>query len=187
VKINDIGGDNNGDNNRGGRSGEADPGRRRLLTRLSVAAGSLIAIMAGLPTIGYILLPVFRKMHRQWVSVGPADRFTVGDTVLVSFENPSAKPWAGVTGKTGAWVRRVGDSDFIAFVLNCSHLGCPVRWEASPKLFICPCHGSVYYEDGTVAAGPAPFALQRFQVRVRGGQVELQSRPIPITEAAERE
>ncbi|MDR3570440.1 MAG: Rieske 2Fe-2S domain-containing protein [Syntrophobacteraceae bacterium] len=170
------------DNDSAVRSGQEDPGRRRLLALLGVAAGSLIAILAGLPVIGYIVLPVTRKMHRQWVSVGPVDRFPVGDTVLVSFENPSATPWAGVSGKTGAWVRRGGDSNFIAFVLNCSHLGCPVRWEASPKLFICPCHGSVYYEDGTVAAGPAPFPLQRFQVRVRGGNVELQSRPIPITE-----
>ncbi|MCG6973734.1 MAG: Rieske 2Fe-2S domain-containing protein [Desulfobacterales bacterium] len=170
------------DNNEACRSGEENPGRRRFLARLGVAVGSLIAIMAGLPVIGYILLPVSRKMHRQWVSVGPADRFTVGDTVLVSFENPSARPWTGVSGKTGAWVRRVGDGNFIAFVLNCSHLGCPVRWEASPKLFICPCHGSVYYEDGTVAAGPAPFSLQRFRVRVRSGQVELESRPLPFTE-----
>ncbi len=170
------------DNNKVGRAGEEDPGRRRFLARLGVAAGSLIAIAAGLPVIGYVLLPVSRKMDRQWVSVGPADRFTVGDTVLVSFEDPSARPWAGVTGKTGAWVRRVGDSSFIAFVLNCSHLGCPVTWEASPKLFFCPCHGSVYYEDGAVTAGPAPFPLQRFRVRVRDGQVELETRPIPITE-----
>ena len=175
------------DNIGAGRSGEEEPGRRRFLIWLSVAAGSLIAIMAGLPVISYILLPVSRRMHRQWVSVGAVDRFTVGDTVLVSFENPSARPWAGVTGKTGAWVRRVGDSNFIAFVLNCSHLGCPVRWEASSKLFICPCHGSVYYEDGTVAAGPAPFPLQRFQARVRGGHIELESRPIPITEDRKRE
>jgi len=171
------------DNNRAGRSGEKDQGRRRFLSMLGVAAGSLIATMAGLPVLSYILLPVSRRMQRQWVSVGPADRFAVGDTVLVSFKNPSATPWAGMTGKTGAWVRRVGESDFIAFVLNCSHLGCPVSWEASPKLFICPCHGSVYYEDGTVAAGPAPYSLQRFQVRVRGGQVELESRPLPFTEA----
>jgi quinol---cytochrome c reductase iron-sulfur subunit, bacillus type len=170
-------------NKRACGSCEEDPGRRRFLVRLGVAAGALIAAMAGLPVLSYILMPVSRKMHRQWVSVGPADKFTVGDTVLVSFKNPSATPWAGVSGKTGAWVRRVGENDYIAFVLNCSHLGCPVRWEADPKMFICPCHGSVYYEDGTVAAGPAPFPLQRFKVRVRGGQVELQSRPLPFTEA----
>ncbi len=171
------------DNDTTCRCGETDPGRRRFVARLGVLAGSLIATLAGVPVLSYILLPVSRKMLRQWVSVGPAHRFAVGDTVLVSFENPSARPWAGVTGKTGAWVRRVGENDFIAFVLNCSHMGCPVTWEAASKLFFCPCHGSVYYEDGAVAAGPAPFALQRFHVRVRGGQVELQSRPIPITEA----
>ena len=170
------------ENNKSDRSGEEDPGRRRFLARLAVAIGSLIAILAGLPVIGYILLPVSRKMHRQWASVGPVDRFTIGDTVLVSFENPSERPWAGVTAKTGAWLRREGDNDFIGFVLNCSHMGCPVRWEAASKLFFCPCHGSVYYEDGSVAAGPAPFALQRFRVRVRDGKVELESRPIPITE-----
>ncbi len=163
---------------------EEDPGRRRFLARLGVAVGALIALMMGVPVLSYILAPVSRKMHPKWVSVGMADRFTVGDTILVSFKNPSATPWAGVTGKTGAWVRRVGERDFIAFVLNCSHLGCPVRWEPDPKLFICPCHGSVYYEDGSVAAGPAPFPLQQFKVRVRDGQVELESRPIPIKEAA---
>ncbi|MDA8086376.1 MAG: Rieske 2Fe-2S domain-containing protein [Nitrospiraceae bacterium] len=165
----------------GQTSGEADPVRRRFLARLGMAAGTLLAIAAGLPVIGYILEPAFRRMQRQWVSVGPVDRFAAGDTVLVSFENPRALPWAGVTAKTGAWVRRVGDTNFIAFVLNCSHLGCPVRWEPSSKLFICPCHGSVYYADGTVAAGPAPLPLQRFHVRVNNGQVELETRPIPIT------
>jgi menaquinol-cytochrome c reductase iron-sulfur subunit len=157
-----------------------DNGRRRFLGWLSVIAGSLLALAAGLPVVGYVLAPLLGARRRYWVSVGPVDRFTIGETMLVSFENPTAEPWAGVTGKTGAWVRRVGNADFIAFVLNCSHLGCPVRWEPSAKLFMCPCHGGVYYEDGAVAAGPPPIPLQRFRVRVNNGQVELETRPIPI-------
>jgi menaquinol-cytochrome c reductase iron-sulfur subunit len=159
----------------------ADRGRRRFLVWLSLCSGSLVAAAVGLPVIGYILAPIFRKSPHDWMTVGPVDRFEVGDTVLVSFENPAAMSWAGVTGRTGAWLRRVGERDFIAFVLNCSHLGCPVRWEPASKLFMCPCHGGVYYEDGTVAAGPPPMPLQRFQVRVRNGRVELDSRPVPIT------
>lgn len=158
-----------------------DNGRRRFLGWLSLLAGSLLALAAGLPVVGYVLAPLLGTRRRYWVPVGPVDRFTIGDTVQVSFENPTAEPWAGVTAKTGAWVRRTGNADFIAFVLNCSHLGCPVRWEASSKLFMCPCHGGVYYEDGTVAAGPPPMALRRFRVRVNNGQVELETRPIPIT------
>jgi quinol---cytochrome c reductase iron-sulfur subunit, bacillus type len=39
----------------------------------------------------------------------------------------------------------------------------------------------VYYKDGTVAAGPPPHPLIRFEVRVNNGQVEIMSAPTPIT------
>ena len=45
---------------------------------------------------------------------------------------------------------------------------------------MCPCHGGVYYEDGSVAAGPPPHPLSRYPVRVTDGQVEIRTDPIPI-------
>jgi menaquinol-cytochrome c reductase iron-sulfur subunit len=48
---------------------------------------------------------------------------------------------------------------------------------------MCPCHGGVYYEDGTVAVGPPPAPLARYPVRVRDGEVEIQTRPIVIQRA----
>jgi Rieske Fe-S protein len=43
---------------------------------------------------------------------------------------------------------------------------------------MCPCHGGVYYEDGTRASGPPPRGLFEYEYRirkntlwVRGGQV----------------
>jgi len=113
--------------------------------------------------------------------VGSVDSFEIGRTVLVSFADAGSEPWAGVTAKTGAWLRRLGEREFVAFAINCTHLGCPVRWEAGPKLFMCPCHGGVYHQDGTVAAGPPPLPLRRYGVRVRDGQVEVETGPLPIT------
>ena len=98
-----------------------------------------------------------------------------------TFDDPQALPWAGVAGKTAAWLRREDDARFVAFDVNCSHLGCPVRWEPEAELFMCPCHGGVYYGNGQVAGGPPPQPLHRFQTRVQNGQVELQTRPVPIT------
>ena len=51
--------------------------------------------------------------------------------------------------------RRESEGQFIAFSANCTHLGCPVRWMRMQDLFLCPCHGGVYYKDGSVAARPS--------------------------------
>ena len=72
---------------------------------------------------------------------------------------------------------------FIAFSAHCTHLGCPVRWMPEANLFLCPCHGGVYYGDGKVAAGPPPRPLFRFEVRVQDGQVQIKTAAIPIATA----
>ena len=102
--------------------------------------------------------------------------FEIGSTVLVNYEDPSPEPWAGVTAKTGAWLRRVSQKEFIAFSINCRHLGCPVRWVDDARLFMCPCHGGVYYEDGTVAGGPPPKPLARLSVDCARGKSKSKPR-----------
>ena len=42
-----------------------------------------------------------------------------------------------------------------------------------PDNFICPCHGGVYDFQGKVIGGPPVRPLDRFQTRVRNGQVEI--------------
>jgi menaquinol-cytochrome c reductase iron-sulfur subunit len=154
--------------------------RRQMLGRMSVALGVAGGAALGAPMVGFIVGPLFRKAPGMWRPVGKIEQFKIGETVNVVFEDESPLSWAGVTAKTAAWLRRVNEHDFIAFTVNCAHLGCPVRWLPDAHLFMCPCHGGVYYEDGRVAAGPPPHALERYPVRVNDGQVEIQTEPIPI-------
>ena len=154
--------------------------RRRFLGRLSIALSGLIATATAVPVIGFLLSPLTRKSPRVWRPVGPVDAFAVGRTVNVTFEDASPLPWAGVTAHTAAWLRRDAAEHFTAFTVHCTHLGCPVRWVADAELFLCPCHGGVYDADGTVAAGPPPRTLPQYPVRVRNGEVEILTSPIPI-------
>ena len=154
--------------------------RRRFLARLSIALSGLIATAATAPVIGFLLSPLTRKPPRVWRPVGPVDTFAIGRTVNVTFEDASPLPWAGVTAHTAAWLRRDAAEHFTAFTVHCTHLGCPVRWVADAELFLCPCHGGVYYADGTVSAGPPPRTLPQYPVRVRNGEVEILTSPIPI-------
>jgi quinol---cytochrome c reductase iron-sulfur subunit, bacillus type len=154
--------------------------RRRFLSLLSAALGAVAAALVGFPLVGFLLAPFFSKPPEKWRRVGTLDQFQIGTTVEVTLRDASPLPWAGVTANTGAWLRRNGEREFIAFSMNCTHLGCPVRWVAHADLFMCPCHGGVYYKDGTVAGGPPPRPLFRYPVRVRGTDVEVRTSAIPI-------
>jgi menaquinol-cytochrome c reductase iron-sulfur subunit len=156
------------------------PSRRRFLSRVSIALSTAVAAVVGVPVVGFLLAPLARKVPRQWRAVGQAGSFKVGETVSVTFDDASPLPWSGVTARTAAWLRRDDAESFTAFAVNCTHLGCPVRWLADAQLFLCPCHGGVYNGDGSVAAGPPPKPLPRYPVRVRDGRVEILTSPLPV-------
>jgi menaquinol-cytochrome c reductase iron-sulfur subunit len=164
----------------GCQASAAELSRRKFLARLSFTFGGIGALILAVPTVGFILAPLFKRRQEVWRSVGKIDSFKIGETTAVQYEDASPLPWAGVTARSAAWLRRVNADSFIAFSINCTHLGCPVRWLADANLFMCPCHGGVYYEDGTVAAGPPPLPLARYPVRVKDGDVQIQTAPIPI-------
>lgn len=155
--------------------------RRRMLTRVCVGLGAFAGALVGVPFVGFLLAPLFRRAPQFWRPVGSIEKFKIGETVEVTFLDASPLPWAGVAAETAAWLRRNGDGEFVAFSVNCTHLGCPVRWLPDADLFLCPCHGGVYYNDGTVAGGPPPKPLPRYEVRIRNGQVEVLTSPVPIT------
>jgi menaquinol-cytochrome c reductase iron-sulfur subunit len=155
------------------------PERRRFLARVCVGAAAACAGIA-VPTVGFVVSPLLRKSPVVWRTVGKVADFKLGETTNVSLIDASPLPWAGITAHTAAWLRRTGESEFVAFSVNCAHLGCPVRWMPGANLFMCPCHGGVYYEDGSVAAGPPPHGLWRYLARVAGEEVQVRADPIPI-------
>ena len=175
--------DEKSDNKRAADNPESEQGldRRRFLNRLSLALSGLAGVLVGIPIIGFLISPLLREVPRIWRPVGALNDFKEGDIVEVTFEDSSSLPWAGLTQKTAAWLYRETSDNFVAYSVNCSHLGCPVRWEADAGLFMCPCHGGVYYKNGQVAAGPPPRGLTKYPVRIQDGNVEIRTSETPIT------
>jgi len=156
------------------------PSRRKFLEAINIALMGAVATVIAIPFVGFLLAPLFAANGKTWRAVGKVSSFKVGQTVEVAFTDSSPLPWAGVTGRSAAWLRRDSETRFIALSVNCTHLGCPVMWLPDATLFMCPCHGGVYYEDGTNAAGPPPRPLRKYPVRVVHGQVEVLAGPAEI-------
>lgn len=154
--------------------------RRRFLSRLSLGLSALAGAVVSVPILAYLLSPLLNPTRNVWRTVGRVDSFKIGETVEVAFEEPSPVAWAGQTALTAAWLRRTDERTFTAFAVNCTHLGCPVNWRAEAQLFLCPCHGGVYYADGQVAGGPPPRGLFQYQVRLQGDEVQILTQPTPV-------
>ena len=156
----------------------ANAGRRRFLGWVTYATGALAAVLLAIPFTGY-LFGALRKHRALWVGLGPTSRFPLNETRLETFENPLGEPWDGMVAQMGVYVRNLGEDRFLVFAMNCAHLGCPVTWFPQSGLFMCPCHGGVYYENGERASGPPTRGLFHCQWQVRDGQLEIQAPHLP--------
>lgn len=155
--------------------------RKQFLEMLSIGLAGIAGTVVSIPFFASLAGPLLTKTKETWRELGPVEKFEIGKTVLITYEDADPLKWAGTTAKTAAWLRRENESLFTAFSVNCTHLGCPVRWIEGSELFLCPCHGGVYYKDGSVASGPPPKALTKYKVRVNNGKVEILTHPTPIT------
>jgi Rieske Fe-S protein len=157
-------------------------GRRTFLRLLTGLFGAVASAVLGLPLVGYFF--GMRKFGVLWVDLGSVSDFTLNETRRLDFNNPLRQPWDGITSLTGVYARYQGknakdEDQFLVLSVNCAHLGCPVTWFQQSGLFMCPCHGGVYYADGEHASGPPPRGLYHVAWRVKSGQLQIQAPHYP--------
>jgi len=156
--------------------------RRGLFMKMGILFNGLVATALAVPIVRFLLASVTRgraNRYLSWVSLGTVSQFPEGETRLATFRNPYVTPTDGKTADTACWVRRTAGDQFQVFAINCAHLGCPVRWFPQSSLFMCPCHGGAYYQDGSRASGPPERGLFQYQYKVQDGLVSIQAGELP--------
>jgi Rieske Fe-S protein len=159
-------------------SDEKTLSRRSLFMKVGIFFNAVIASALGVPIVGYVLSSVVRSRsssYLSWVPLGSVNEFPEGETRLATFKNPNVMPTDGKTVDTACWVRRIEGEKFQVFAVNCAHLGCPVRWFPQSGLFMCPCHGGAYYQDGSRASGPPERGLFEYPLKIENGLIQIQA------------
>jgi menaquinol-cytochrome c reductase iron-sulfur subunit len=153
--------------------------RRDFLLKLGVGINAIAGALVGIPIIGFFIASAVKPKEDTWVSLGPIDQFPEQSTRRVAFLNPHRTAVDGMTAQIPCLVKRLSGQNFKVFAINCTHLGCPVRWFEQSKLFLCPCHGGAYYEDGSRAAGPPPRGLYVYEHMVKNDELLIKAGTIP--------
>jgi menaquinol-cytochrome c reductase iron-sulfur subunit len=156
--------------------------RRDLLMKIAILVNGIVGAILMIPIVRYLLSPVTHERkgaYDSWVPLGGVENFPSGQTRLATYRNPVVNPTDGETSDIACWVRNVDGQNFQVFAINCAHLGCPVRWFPQSNLFMCPCHGGVYYQDGSRASGPPERGLFEYSYKIDDGKLLIKAGEMP--------
>lgn len=129
--------------------------RRGLLRDAMWASAGAFAVQAALTGLA-MFWPRRVEGFGSIIDAGPVENYPVGTVTRV---------------RDGRFYISRLPEGVLALYWRCPHLGCTVPWVESQRLFICPCHGSVYEPTGQNIAGPAPRPMDIMQVEVRNGRL----------------
>jgi Rieske Fe-S protein len=150
--------------------------------QIGIFLNGIVAVILGVPFVRYLLSPVVHERkgsYDSWVPLGGLEQFPSGQTRLATYRDPVVSPTDGETADIACWVRNIDGQSFQVFAINCAHLGCPVRWFPQSNLFMCPCHGGAYYQDGSRASGPPERGLFEYHYKIDGGKLLIKAGEMP--------
>ena len=156
--------------------------RRDLFVKIGILLNGIVGVILAVPIVRYLLSPVARERkagYASWIPLGNLEQFPSGETRLATYRNPVVNASDGDTANIACWVRHVEGQTFQIFAINCAHLGCPVRWFPQSSLFMCPCHGGVYYQDGSRASGPPERGLFEYHYKIDSGKLLIKTGEMP--------
>jgi len=152
----------------------AAPSRRSFYIAIIYGVWGAITAALAIPAGIYLFFPPAARKNADWIDASDLSAIPQGVPTEVSFQRRRVDGWKVISEKATAWiVREPRNNQVVAFAPQCTHLGCAYHWEAGNNAFVCPCHSSEFSIDGKVLAGPAPRPLDRYEVKVEGGRINI--------------
>jgi menaquinol-cytochrome c reductase iron-sulfur subunit len=150
------------------------PNRRAFHTSVIYGLWAVITGALSLPAAFYLMVPPkSKKDSSTWIEAGDITQLKPGIPEEFVFRRNRLDGWKVTSEKSTAWVVKKGAGEIVAFTPHCTHLGCAYSYDERNKEFLCPCHVSTFALDGKVLTGPAPRALDRYDVKVAGNKLLL--------------
>ncbi len=133
--------------------------RREFFKFLTLSSGGLAVGSAAMAV--WSQLPKDER-HFEPASVAKINDLKPGGSLAFSYPGPSDL----------CLLVQKPDGAYVAFSRRCTHLSCPVDYQADRNRLFCPCHnGAFSVEDGRVLQGPPPHALPRVKLEVRDEEI----------------
>lgn len=164
---------------------KTDQSKRNFLMVFSGFIGLLIGIAISFPVIGFLFHPLRKKTvygDKDFIKIGNIDEFGIGNPKKVTISSSKVDGWNRfdniVMGAT--WLIKQNSGNVVAMSTVCPHLGCGIDWDSEKKLFVCPCHVSIFDIEGKVVSGPSPRPMDTLETKINDNEVFVKYRKLRI-------
>jgi menaquinol-cytochrome c reductase iron-sulfur subunit len=140
--------------------------RRSFFKILSGVFAGFIAVSLSFPMIETLIGTISSKKRGSYSKVTSLNSIPRDEPVETSFVMTEEDAFIKNIKAQEVWVIKKSDSNVTVFSPICPHLGCRYQWNNNRKLFICPCHHSVFNVDGDVVSGPSPRPLDSLPQKI---------------------
>lgn len=117
---------------------------------------------------------------KQKLSALPAAKQAITVAELDEIKPGSAISFNYPTENHPCILVHLSENEFVAYSSACTHLMCPVHYDAGTNQFVCPCHNGFFdAKDGRVITGPPRRPLPRYEVSLSAGKILVGPKLIP--------
>jgi Rieske Fe-S protein len=148
--------------------------RRKFLTGIIGVVAGAVAVVVGVPTIGYVVSPGVKQANAEkWITLGPINSLTPGVPTGFPFSRSIKDGWVESTQSGVAYALTYDGQNVLVLSDVCTHLSCRVTWQENRHEYVCPCHDGYFDIAGKVVYGPPPKPLNPYQSKIENGQIMI--------------
>ncbi len=135
---------------------------------------ALSAIAVGIPFIGALVGPAYQKKKEHFARVASLESLPLGEPLEIKYPDMATDAYVTQMTMNMVWVIKRSPTEVTVYSPICPHLGCEYNWDPKARHFACPCHGSVWTEDGRVIGGPSPRPLDTLPSKIQNGELYVE-------------
>jgi menaquinol-cytochrome c reductase iron-sulfur subunit len=153
---------------------QSDVSRRGFVGWAFGVGATFVGLVVGIPMVGSVLGSLPKAKPGDFVAVTEVAALTIDEPTGLSFVEETQDAYNYELLPHSVWAVKRSDTDVLVLSPVCTHLGCQVYWSKPANQYLCPCHGSVFGNDGAVVHGPAPRALDSLPTKIDKGVLYVQ-------------
>jgi menaquinol-cytochrome c reductase iron-sulfur subunit len=157
------------------QSEQSDQVTRRGFVGWAAGLGiGFMTLVVGIPVLGSVAKGAGAAKPAEYVRIADVSAIPTGEPYGISFVETTQDAYLYAQVPHSVYALKKSETDVTVYSPTCPHLGCQVFFDRQKKEYVCPCHGSVFTEEGAYVSGPAPRGLDVLPSKIDKGGLYVQ-------------